>query len=186
MQVPTDDASIPTKYKINAQIVGVRTRRKVANRTRPLFLPAIAAEIPALSTLEDEDLPAAKRPRLQAPPSTSTATDGVVHAHTADTVTTGSLDDTPADAMPPAASLPRAKASRAPTRRWALEEDAKLTEAMKKHGNDWVAVAVLVPGRRGDQCRKRWVNNMDPVRTSNVAEEEHNADDDEALDSVPV
>jgi hypothetical protein len=27
---------------------------------------------------------------------------------------------------------------------------------------------------------------MDPVRTSNVAEEEHNAGDDEALDSVLV
>jgi hypothetical protein len=44
--------------------------------------------------------------------------------------------------MAPAALLADAAAS-IPLHRW-NEEDAKLTEAMKKHGTDWVAVAALV------------------------------------------
>jgi hypothetical protein len=39
---------------------------------------------------------------------------------------------------------------------WTAKEDAKLTSAMEKHGKNWVAVAVLVPGRTNLQCRKRW------------------------------
>jgi hypothetical protein len=39
MHGPNDEASIPTKYVINAQILDVRMRRKGAKRTRPLFLP---------------------------------------------------------------------------------------------------------------------------------------------------
>jgi hypothetical protein len=96
-QDPSDDASIPTKkyvvnaqiveggtrrkvanrtrplvvkeYVVNAQIVEGGTRRKVANRTRPLFKPPVAVENPTLATLEDEDLSTAKKPRLQAPTS---------------------------------------------------------------------------------------------------------------------
>ena len=41
-------------------------------------------------------------------------------------------------------------------------EDAKLTEAVKKHGKNWVAVAALVPGRRNVQCRERWTTCLDP------------------------
>jgi myb proto-oncogene protein len=60
---------------------------------------------------------------------------------------------------------------------WKPEEDAKLIEAVKKkHGNDWVAVAAMVPGRTNVQCRYRWVNHLDPNRASNAAEEEEDPD----------
>jgi myb proto-oncogene protein len=70
--------------------------------------------------------------------------------------------------------------------RWTPEEDAKLTEAIQKHGKKWVAVAKLVPGRTNQHCRKRWARHLDPDRASNTAEEEHNAGNDEVFDSVPV
>jgi hypothetical protein len=46
--------------------------------------------------------------------------------------------------------------------KWKPKDDAKLTKAVKKHGKDWVAVAAMVPGRRNDQCQKRWTNILDP------------------------
>jgi hypothetical protein len=166
MQDPTDEASIPTKYVINAQIVGARTRRKVATRTRPFFLPNVAAENPTLSPPDDEDPPAAKKPRLEAPTGIFNTAGGVVHAHTTDTVTADLPEDTPPDAVTPAASLPRTVAFRAPRRRWTPEEDAKLTEAVQNLGKTWLAVAVLVPGRTDRQCRLRWVQTLDPVNGS--------------------
>jgi hypothetical protein len=161
MEDTDDEDVIPVKkYKINDQILGVRTCRKVAKRTRPSFLPT-AAENHTLTPLEEEDLPVAKRQRRQAPTSISTGVDGVVnHAHTADTATTDSADDTPTDPASPAALLPIATTSWAPRRPWKPAEDTMLTEAVKKHGNNWVAVAQLVPGRMNEQCRQRWVNTL--------------------------
>jgi myb proto-oncogene protein len=40
--------------------------------------------------------------------------------------------------------------------KWTAKETAKLTASVKKHGNNWLAVATLVPGRTKQQCRKRW------------------------------
>jgi hypothetical protein len=40
--------------------------------------------------------------------------------------------------------------------KWTPEEDAKLTEAVTELGNDWAAVAAMVPGRVNTQCRSRW------------------------------
>jgi myb proto-oncogene protein len=114
-----------------------------------------------LTPLEEEDLPVAKRQRRQAPTSISTGVDGVVnHAHTADTATTDSADDTPTDPASPAALLPIATTSRAPRRPWKPAEDTMLTEAVKKHGNNWVTVAQLVPGRTNEKCRQRWVDTL--------------------------
>jgi myb proto-oncogene protein len=47
--------------------------------------------------------------------------------------------------------------------KWTVEEDAKLTEAVKKRGKDWVGVAALVPGRKNDQCRYRWLTSLYPA-----------------------
>jgi hypothetical protein len=126
--------TIPVKeYKINDQILGVRTCRKVAKRTMP-------------PPLEDEDLPVAKRQRRQTPTRILTAADGVVnHVHTADTATMDSADDTPTD---PAALLPIATISRAPSRSWKLEDDAKLTKEVKKHGKGHSCEAILLPIER--------------------------------------
>jgi hypothetical protein len=48
-------------------------------------------------------------------------------------------------------------------RSWTPVEDANLTEAVHKIGEDWVAVAVLVPGRTYRQCRERWCLTLDPA-----------------------
>jgi hypothetical protein len=41
--------------------------------------------------------------------------------------------------------------------KWTAEEDVKLTEAGKKHGTKWVAVAALVSARTKLQCYQRWI-----------------------------
>jgi hypothetical protein len=56
--------------------------------------------------------------------------------------------------------------------KWTLEEDERLTEAVRKHagnavrknaGSNWVLVATLVPGRTNKQCMQRWVECLDPA-----------------------
>jgi hypothetical protein len=47
--------------------------------------------------------------------------------------------------------------------KWTPEEDAKLTEAINKHGTDWVAIAALVHGRTNRQVRQRWTNRTNPA-----------------------
>jgi hypothetical protein len=42
--------------------------------------------------------------------------------------------------------------------------------AVKKYGNQWVAVAAMVSGRTNVQCRARWGNYLDPDRASNTVE----------------
>jgi hypothetical protein len=137
---------------------------------------------------QDDALPAAKRPRLEASTSTSTAADAATGADTffdadtyfyvptidAVTATTTAPDvtgtvcvaPTVTDAVTPApASLPSAGTSRArqlPSE-WSPEEDAKLTEAVTELGcKSWVRVAALVPRRTNKQCSQRWVESLDP------------------------
>jgi hypothetical protein len=45
----------------------------------------------------------------------------------------------------------------------------KLIEAVKKHGNMWLAVAKLVPGRTNDRCLQRWAHTVDPALGKNTA-----------------
>jgi hypothetical protein len=140
MQGPTDEASVPTTYVIDSRILGVTMRRKIGKRTMP---------VPA------EDLPLAKRARLQASTDIPTG---------ADEVTTDLPDDTPTIPVAPAAALPSSALSSIIYRRsWREEEDAKLTEAVKRHGTQWVLVAKMVPGRTNRQCRMRWVATVDPA-----------------------
>jgi hypothetical protein len=62
------------------------------------------------------------------------------------------------------------------TVKWTAEADAKLTEAVQKHGSSWVQVAVLVPCRTHKQCRHRWmklIETLDPgINTGNWTLEE--------------
>jgi myb proto-oncogene protein len=47
---------------------------------------------------------------------------------------------------------------------WSTEEDAKLVEAVKRHGKDgWTVVARLVSGRTNTQCRERCIYKVDPA-----------------------
>jgi hypothetical protein len=47
------------------------------------------------------------------------------------------------------------------TGRWTREEDSHLAIAFKQFGNEWSAVATLVPGRSNIQCRQRWARGLD-------------------------
>jgi hypothetical protein len=191
MQGPTDEASVPTPTTtttttsvMGGRILSGTMRRKIGKRTYPWPTVATVAAAAAAVKQETPTLPplasAAKKPRLQAPSITITSAaireDGVEKAHTAaERVTTDAPhdDDTPTVPVTPhttpaatatATSLPSAGgASRAPARRnWNEEEDTKLTEAVKRHGTAWVAVAALVPGRTNIQCRQRWTQTLDP------------------------
>jgi hypothetical protein len=167
-----------TKYVINGRVMGGTMRRKVAKRTKPWLLPleaaaAAAAGNPTLPPpqLEADDLPPAKKSRLQAPNGVSATFDGVTTEHTAEKGTTDETptDDIPTDPVTPAASLASTVTSRAPRRNWNGEEDTKLTEAVKKHGKKWVAVATMVPGRTDKQCRQRWSQALAPVAAGKTA-----------------
>ncbi|KAI1427685.1 hypothetical protein F5Y12DRAFT_147640 [Xylaria sp. FL1777] len=45
---------------------------------------------------------------------------------------------------------------------WLVEEDARLRNAVAQHGTRWVIVAGDVATRNGDQCAKRWNENLNP------------------------
>jgi hypothetical protein len=118
---------------------------------------------------EDEETPAAKRPRLHTSTSIPTVAedaadediflDAQTYWYMADDKLNASPDDTIKVLLAPtyavtvaATSLPSTGASRARRRKWAPEEDAKLTEAVTELGTgNWIQVAALVPGRTNDQ-----------------------------------
>ncbi|KAH9904999.1 Homeodomain-like protein [Xylariomycetidae sp. FL2044] len=45
---------------------------------------------------------------------------------------------------------------------WQQEEDERLRSAVARHGTRWVLVAADVSTRNGDQCAKRWNENLNP------------------------
>ncbi|KAI1372096.1 Homeodomain-like protein [Hypoxylon crocopeplum] len=45
---------------------------------------------------------------------------------------------------------------------WSPEEDERLRNAIVRHGTRWVLVAADVSTRNGDQCAKRWKENLNP------------------------
>ncbi|KAI0116094.1 hypothetical protein F4776DRAFT_666669 [Hypoxylon sp. NC0597] len=45
---------------------------------------------------------------------------------------------------------------------WSPVEDARLKDAVAKYGTRWVVVAGAVGTRNGDQCAKRWNENLNP------------------------
>ncbi|KAI1134654.1 hypothetical protein F5Y05DRAFT_417064 [Hypoxylon sp. FL0543] len=45
---------------------------------------------------------------------------------------------------------------------WSPVEDTRLKDAVAKYGTRWVVVAGVVGTRNGDQCAKRWNENLNP------------------------
>ncbi|KAK3389473.1 hypothetical protein B0H63DRAFT_556622 [Podospora didyma] len=45
---------------------------------------------------------------------------------------------------------------------WSAEEDQRLRDAVGKLGTRWLAVAIEVGTRNGEQCAKRWNDNVNP------------------------
>jgi hypothetical protein len=116
---------------------------------------------------QDEDIPAAKKPRLETAVSTAVDVGVGVAVHMTDSLTTASPSNivpvAPRDAVAVSSPLQRTEAPHQASRRsWSAEEDAKLIDAVKKCGKYWVAAAALVPGRTNEQCRARWVEALDP------------------------
>jgi hypothetical protein len=184
MQNPTDqaEASISTETAVinNDPNLNhpVTVCRKAAKRTLPFDLATGELNLLSLSP-QAEGIPAArKKPRLEEPlPPT---TDEAAGKAASPDVTVGlspaatAADGVNADLV--MGTQPNAGASTRVSRRWTLEDDAKLTSAVantprKKRGEEyktsWDAVAALIPGRTEVACRARWhgtlVSNMDPT-----------------------
>ncbi|KAJ7539880.1 hypothetical protein O6H91_11G113300 [Diphasiastrum complanatum] len=48
-----------------------------------------------------------------------------------------------------------------PRRQWSSEEDRKLKELVEKYGQQrWSHIATFLQGRKGKQCRERWLNHL--------------------------
>jgi hypothetical protein len=82
-------------------------------------------------------------------------------------------DVAPTHALTMAASLPKlyldavvVPGQKKKKHKWTPVEDVLLTEAVKKHGINWVRIAALVPGRTNWQCRQR-VDTLNPANGGN-------------------
>jgi hypothetical protein len=165
MQGTTEEAPIPVIPMENERNGGrMSVRRKFANMLMYFNNPFSTMPTPP----QDEDAPAAKKPRLEASTAVDEEQDIFFDAHMADTLSASPGDTVavvPTDVTVAATSLPRSQAprARAPPRKWKPEEDSRLTEAIMKHGGHWLEVAMLVPGRTNKQCRKRWTDNLEPI-----------------------
>lgn len=45
---------------------------------------------------------------------------------------------------------------------WSNEEDERLRRGVDMYGNDWARISLVVKGRTGDQCSKRWHDVLNP------------------------
>jgi hypothetical protein len=131
----TDEVSIPTEDTRNGRRMRDAVRRKAGTKTHPWAAEALYDTPPQP---QDEAIPAAKKPRLET--SMMTAADVGVSVPL------------------PAHASPRVQVHR----RWTVEEDSQLTDAVAEYGRDWVPVATHVPGRTQIQCRQRWIETLDP------------------------
>ncbi|KUF93457.1 hypothetical protein AM588_10004786 [Phytophthora nicotianae] len=91
----------------------------------------------------------------------TTVTAELVPKATADLFNAMLMDLSPQSKRVKTSSTPNNKLSK---RQWSPEEDEALELAIQTTGaNDWSAVARLLPGRCGKQCRERWVNHLSPA-----------------------
>jgi hypothetical protein len=198
--IPTEhlQASIPAEHLLTVPHLGAGSR-KAAMRTFPwkLTTEELQLELPRPQD-EDEETRETKRPRLEEPLRTSIyagTTENTSHATTAALSPPDAAADT-ADSVPVMNIRPNAGTTR-DTRCWTLDEDAQLTSAFtktrekkwgKKFKIDWVAVAMLVPGRTQRQCRDRWHNTLVSSTEATTARAGHwTPDEDKTLkDAVPT
>jgi hypothetical protein len=170
MQNPTDqaEASITADETVMSAPHVNRTctvRRKAAKRSEPWYLEEppqnAAASLPP--SLQVDETPATKKPRIEEPLFITTSPDVSLDLPPP----VADIDDRVTDTQP--VNHPRAVRV---IDRWTPEEDARLTSAVtdkcnmkhggKEHTMDWVAVAALVQGRTNRQCRHRWNHIVDP------------------------
>ncbi|KAI9884341.1 MAG: hypothetical protein M1823_003880 [Watsoniomyces obsoletus] len=63
---------------------------------------------------------------------------------------------------------------------WQPEEDTRLREAIREHGQRWTVVAPCVGTRSAEQCAKRWIHSLDPA----LDHSEWTAEEDQCLMSA--
>jgi hypothetical protein len=70
---------------------------------------------------------------------------------------------------------------------WAEEEDSKLRDAVQTHGgNNWAAIAALVPGRTRQQCKGRWHYGLNPIIDRVTGRQGKGTADEDKLPKIPV
>jgi hypothetical protein len=165
--INTDEASIPTEpertaNEPNKSIGGTTLKRKVCTETCVTKLSA-----KHIKSLPGKDIPARKKPRLEASPP----------AIAADADTLNALPDA-GDPVAASHVQQNSGAARSSFRRWTPAEDATLTSAVnttckKKHAGeyrtDWNVVSALVPGRTKAQCWHRWRSALDSKSDETIA-----------------
>jgi hypothetical protein len=191
--IPSENASNNSPTIRTIRMSGTMVR-KVATRTFPwstaaevnlvLPPPPPPPPLPPPPPQQDEDLPVAKRPRLGTSTADrmSTAAGAVAvadpdkdHSDEQSIAEASKPDGKVAIVVPTHASLPNdeldATVVAAPVQNenkgfWTPEEDAMLTEAVRRHGKSWGPIAALVPGRTNRQCRSRWLRQLDPANNN--------------------
>jgi hypothetical protein len=180
MQRPTGEASIPTVNERTGPKMSGTMRRKIGIRSYPWETAAVANLTSSSPPPQDDDIPAAKRLRLQTPTSISTVSDADAGGWTVeeDAKLADSVKKHGSSWVAVATMVPRRTCAQCHYRWatqlepdinlgiWTSEEDAKPTDVVEKLGKDWAQVAALVPGRTDKQCRYRWVKSLDPDITS--------------------
>jgi hypothetical protein len=170
MQDPTtDDAPIPTdNVKKGPRTSGMMIRKVPMNTfpttdnpswfSQPSWLP-LRRPLP-----EDEHPKVAKKPRLvtfAGTPHNSTAEIDSSSLGPADSTPRNSTAEIDSSSLRPAdMEMPASHKGK-----WTAEEDAKLAAAAEKCGQDWVAVAAMVPGRT-NQCRYKGFTSLCPTTRS--------------------
>jgi hypothetical protein len=180
MQEPNenDEAPIPTEIVSNGPNLNraVKEGRKAAKRTLPWDLAA--GELDLVSPQpRAEDIPARKKRRLEEPFSASTEEAASTTASPSD-VSVGlpppaaDSDDANVNAEPVMDTQPDAGGATRATRRWTLQEDARLTTTVantskkkwgKEYKTDWATISALIPGRTAIQSAD---GMMSWIRTS--------------------
>ena len=71
-------------------------------------------------------------------------------------------------------STPMNKTYKGSTQQWTVQEDTQLRRLVDEHGHrKWSFIASKMSGRRGKQCRDRWLNHLKPdIRRGEWTQEE--------------
>jgi hypothetical protein len=181
VQNPTDQAetSNPAETVMASSVPNLdlnRTftvRRKAAKRSESWYhKPPLQNDTAPLLPSPEAEVILAKKKKQRLEEPLPTTTDEAARKTDSPDVSAGhppAAADDGANADLVTDTQPNAGATRA-SRRWAPEEDTKLTSAVtnthkkkwgKEYKTDWVAVAAMVPGRMEIQCYHRWRDALD-------------------------
>jgi hypothetical protein len=202
VQNPTDQAetSNPAETVMASSVPNLdlnRTftvRRKAAKRSESWYhKPPLQNDTAPLLPSPEAEVILAKKKKQRLEEPLPTTTDEAARKTDSPDVSAGhppAAADDGANADLVTDTQPNAGATRA-SRRWAPEEDTKLTSAVtnthkkkwgKEYKTDWVAIAALVPGRTRGQCLGRWRESLDrSINCANGHTSKWTADEDSKL-----